>query len=151
MKWAQAASRPSAQAVASARSGRCSADRYFSRSRADGGASAKALPALAASVAANSSRDSSQRPASALRNNVSASPRGSTDSGEASSPDRTRRGRSRRDYTWQVTSARRFKVNTKGQGDAHDITDPVAEAARDVRNGLVTVFVVGSTAAITTI
>ncbi len=47
----------------------------------------------------------------------------------------------------------RHTVTTKGQGDAHDITRAVAHAvARSgLRAGLVTVFVVGSTAAITTI
>ena len=50
-----------------------------------------------------------------------------------------------------MTSVRRFTIDTKGQGDAHDITGAVAEAARNVRDGLVTAFVVGSTAAITTI
>lgn len=44
-------------------------------------------------------------------------------------------------------------VSTKGQGDAHDITRAVAAvvAKSAARNGIVTVFVVGSTAAITTI
>ena len=47
----------------------------------------------------------------------------------------------------------RREVGTKGQGDAHDITDAVAHAvsASGVRSGVATVFVVGSTAGITTI
>lgn len=42
---------------------------------------------------------------------------------------------------------------TRGQGDAHDITRLVSDAVSDsrVRNGIVTVAVVGSTAGITTI
>ncbi len=47
----------------------------------------------------------------------------------------------------------RHSVSTKGQGDAHDITDAVAEAVARTAliNGTVTVFVVGSTAGLTTI
>ena len=47
----------------------------------------------------------------------------------------------------------KFAVRTSGQGDAHDITRTVARAVQDggLREGIVTVFVVGSTAAITTI
>jgi secondary thiamine-phosphate synthase enzyme len=47
----------------------------------------------------------------------------------------------------------RFRVKTSGQGDAHDITDDVRRAVVEggVSNGIVTVFVVGSTAGITTI
>ena len=45
----------------------------------------------------------------------------------------------------------RHTVRTKGQGDAHDITEFVSHAARGVGSGLATVFVVGSTAAVTTI
>ena len=47
----------------------------------------------------------------------------------------------------------RFRVQTSGQGDAHDITDDMrrAIAGSGVRTGIATVFVVGSTAAITTI
>jgi secondary thiamine-phosphate synthase enzyme len=47
----------------------------------------------------------------------------------------------------------RRNIPTRGQGDAHDLTDLVA-AAVDESNctgGLATVFVVGSTAAVTTI
>jgi secondary thiamine-phosphate synthase enzyme len=50
-----------------------------------------------------------------------------------------------------MSTARRHKVKTKGQGDAHDITDAVAAAVKGVTSGLATVFVVGSTAGITTI
>ena len=51
------------------------------------------------------------------------------------------------------TRTHRFAVATSGQGDAHDITTPVARALTDAgaAAGIVTVFVVGSTAAITTI
>jgi secondary thiamine-phosphate synthase enzyme len=47
----------------------------------------------------------------------------------------------------------RRDVSTKGQGDAHDIPDMVAAAVAgcDCRAGIVTIFVVGSTAAVTTI
>jgi secondary thiamine-phosphate synthase enzyme len=46
-----------------------------------------------------------------------------------------------------------YQVSTKGQGDAHDVTDAAAAAVRDsgLRNGLATIFVVGSTAGVTTI
>ena len=51
-----------------------------------------------------------------------------------------------------VVTARR-EITTRGQGDAHDITDTVAAAVVDAKlaAGLATIFVVGSTAAITTI
>lgn len=51
------------------------------------------------------------------------------------------------------TRSHRFSVTTSGQGDAHDITRPVARAleAFGVDAGTVTIFVVGSTAGITTI
>lgn len=44
-------------------------------------------------------------------------------------------------------------VSTRGQGDAHDITDAVANAVREsnMANGAATVFVTGSTAGVTTI
>jgi secondary thiamine-phosphate synthase enzyme len=47
----------------------------------------------------------------------------------------------------------RFEVSTKGQGDARDVTERVAAAvsASHLRSGTVTVFVVGSTAGVTTI
>jgi secondary thiamine-phosphate synthase enzyme len=52
-----------------------------------------------------------------------------------------------------VVRTHKFDVRTKGQGDAHDITPAVAKAIQNagVRDGIATVFVVGSTAAITTI
>ena len=45
------------------------------------------------------------------------------------------------------------QVKTKGQGDAHDITDAVSAVVTEsgLSSGLATVFVVGSTAAVTTI
>lgn len=48
---------------------------------------------------------------------------------------------------------RRIDVATKDQGDTHDITERVAAAVSGsgVTSGIVTVFVVGSTAAVTTI
>jgi secondary thiamine-phosphate synthase enzyme len=51
-----------------------------------------------------------------------------------------------------VTTHRR-DIPTRGQGDAHDVTDFVASAvaASNCTAGLATVFVVGSTAAVTTI
>ncbi len=47
----------------------------------------------------------------------------------------------------------RREVATRGQGDAHDITDIVAAAVTDSQcaAGIVTVFIVGSTAGVTTI
>jgi secondary thiamine-phosphate synthase enzyme len=52
-----------------------------------------------------------------------------------------------------VVRTHKFHVQTGGQGDAHDISGAVADAVRnaELRAGLVTVFVVGSTAALTTI
>jgi secondary thiamine-phosphate synthase enzyme len=54
-----------------------------------------------------------------------------------------------------VVRSRSFthSIKTKGQGDAHDITALVARsvAEGEIRNGLATAFVVGSTAGITTI
>ena len=46
-----------------------------------------------------------------------------------------------------------LEINTRGQGDAHDITSLVARAVAEAGrpSGIVTVFVVGSTAAVTTI
>lgn len=48
---------------------------------------------------------------------------------------------------------RTHTVQTRGQGDAHDLTAPVATAVQQsgLRAGIVTVFVVGSTAAVTTL
>jgi secondary thiamine-phosphate synthase enzyme len=47
----------------------------------------------------------------------------------------------------------RFTISTAGQGDAHDITDRVrtAIAGSGMDAGIATIFVVGSTAGITTI
>jgi secondary thiamine-phosphate synthase enzyme len=52
-----------------------------------------------------------------------------------------------------MVSTDRLEIATKGQGDAHDLTSAVAGAVADsgVRSGVVIVFVVGSTAAVTTI
>jgi secondary thiamine-phosphate synthase enzyme len=52
-----------------------------------------------------------------------------------------------------MVATHRTSVQTRGQSDAHDITDRVVKAVREaqIANGTVTVFVVGSTAAITTI
>ena len=52
-----------------------------------------------------------------------------------------------------MVATSRLRVKTSGQGDAHDITDDVRPAIVEsgVSNGIVTVFVVGSTAGITTI
>ena len=51
-----------------------------------------------------------------------------------------------------VVTAKR-EIATRGQGDAHDITDlvSVAVTASKITSGLATIFVVGSTAAVTTI
>src|SRR5437870_3017526 len=51
-----------------------------------------------------------------------------------------------------VTTHRR-SVMTRGQGDAHDVTDVVSHIVADSRiaSGTATVFIVGSTAAVTTI
>ena len=48
---------------------------------------------------------------------------------------------------------RRTEVATRGQGDAHDVTDLVVSAVAEsqLSAGIATVFVVGSTAAVTTI
>lgn len=48
---------------------------------------------------------------------------------------------------------KRVSVNTRGEGDILDVTEDVAEAVVESRlsNGLVTVFVPGSTGALTTI
>jgi secondary thiamine-phosphate synthase enzyme len=46
-----------------------------------------------------------------------------------------------------------YELSTKGQGDACDLTETVAAAvaASGIRSGVATIFVVGSTAAVTTI
>jgi secondary thiamine-phosphate synthase enzyme len=51
-----------------------------------------------------------------------------------------------------VVTARR-EISTRGQGDAHDITDAVSAAVAEskIAAGIATIFVVGSTAAVTTI
>lgn len=48
---------------------------------------------------------------------------------------------------------RRHTVHTRGQGDAHDVTPRISAAVSEsgIVSGIVTAFVVGSTAAITTI
>ena len=52
-----------------------------------------------------------------------------------------------------MVATHRHEISTKGQGDAHDVTGVVARAVAgsDIRAGIVTVFVVGSTAGVTTI
>ena len=52
-----------------------------------------------------------------------------------------------------MVATHRHEISTKGQGDAHDVTGVVARAVAEseIRTGIVTVFVVGSTAGVTTI
>jgi len=52
-----------------------------------------------------------------------------------------------------VVSTHTHQVSTSGQGDAHDVTPAVARAIAQsgIRSGTATVFVVGSTAGVTTI
>jgi len=52
-----------------------------------------------------------------------------------------------------AVSTHTHQVSTKGQGDAHDVTPAVARAVAQsgIRAGIATVFVVGSTAGVTTI
>jgi len=52
-----------------------------------------------------------------------------------------------------MVSTRRSTVTTKGQGDTHDVTAVAAEAVAQCgfRSGIATVFVVGSTAGVTTL
>jgi secondary thiamine-phosphate synthase enzyme len=52
-----------------------------------------------------------------------------------------------------VISTHKFEISTKGQDDARDITGQVAAAVTEtkLRAGTATVFVVGSTAGVTTI
>lgn len=47
----------------------------------------------------------------------------------------------------------RLPLSTSGQGDAHDITTKAAQAVKEsgLKSGVMTVFVTGSTAAVTTI
>ena len=52
-----------------------------------------------------------------------------------------------------MVSTHRHEISTSGQGDAHDITPAVARGIADsgLRAGIATVFVIGSTAGLTTI
>jgi secondary thiamine-phosphate synthase enzyme len=52
-----------------------------------------------------------------------------------------------------MVATSKHRLQTRGQGDAHDITAAVAAAVAEagIEDGLATVFVVGSTAAVTTI
>jgi secondary thiamine-phosphate synthase enzyme len=52
-----------------------------------------------------------------------------------------------------MVATHRRSVATRGQGDAHDLTDVVSHIVSDSRiaSGTATVFIVGSTAAVTTI
>jgi secondary thiamine-phosphate synthase enzyme len=52
-----------------------------------------------------------------------------------------------------MVATHKFEIPTTGQGDARDITEKVAEAVTKsgLRSGIATVFVVGSTAGVTTI
>ena len=52
-------------------------------------------------------------------------------------------------YAACIIATQKFEVSTNGQGDARDITENVA--ASQTRAGIASVFVVGSTAGITTI
>jgi secondary thiamine-phosphate synthase enzyme len=56
-------------------------------------------------------------------------------------------------YDYRMIITHTHPVSTSGQGDAHDLTPVVAKAITDsgVAAGIVTVFVVGSTAGVTTI
>ncbi len=52
-----------------------------------------------------------------------------------------------------TVETKQLSIRTKGEGDILDITDEVAEALveTELKNGIVTVFVSGSTGAVTTI
>src|SRR5262245_62173606 len=52
-----------------------------------------------------------------------------------------------------MVATHRHEISTTGQGDAHDVTPVVAQAVAQsgIANGIATVFVVGSTAGVTTI
>ena len=52
-----------------------------------------------------------------------------------------------------MTSTVHLPLSTSGQGDAHDITAKAAAALKEsgLRSGVMTVFITGSTAAVTTI
>ena len=56
-------------------------------------------------------------------------------------------------YAASMVRTQRFELSTKGQGDAHDITGKLSGAvsASAMTSGVATVFVVGSTAGVTTI
>ena len=53
----------------------------------------------------------------------------------------------------EMTRTFRLQLSTSGQGDAHDITTKAAAALKEsgLKSGVMTVFVTGSTAAVTTI
>jgi secondary thiamine-phosphate synthase enzyme len=53
----------------------------------------------------------------------------------------------------QVVRTHTHDISTEGQGDAHDVTGVVAGCVAEsrIQSGIVTVFVVGSTAGVTTI
>ena len=57
------------------------------------------------------------------------------------------------EYPFHVIHTARLQITTKGQGDAQDLTARVARAVGEskLRAGIATVFVVGSTAVVTTI
>jgi len=52
-----------------------------------------------------------------------------------------------------MVKTHREEISTRGQGDTHDLSPVVADAVRQsgLEDGIVTVFVVGSTAGVTTI
>jgi secondary thiamine-phosphate synthase enzyme len=52
-----------------------------------------------------------------------------------------------------MVATQKFEIHTKGQGDAYDVTGKIAAAISQshVSAGIATVFVVGSTASVTTI
>jgi secondary thiamine-phosphate synthase enzyme len=56
-------------------------------------------------------------------------------------------------YSFRMIATHTHGVSTKGQGDARDVTPAVERAVTEskIRAGIVTIFVVGSTAGITTI
>jgi secondary thiamine-phosphate synthase enzyme len=71
--------------------------------------------------------------------------------GEAEGPAATRRPGNR--YCITMVTTARLHVSTSGQGDAHDLTAGAAAALAEsgLRAGIMTLFVIGSTAALTTI
>ncbi len=56
-------------------------------------------------------------------------------------------------YNTRMTHTHTVRLTTKGEGDIRDLTPEVARAAEasGIQNGIAAVFVVGSTAAVTTI